>query len=192
MTLDEFERKLVDLIGRPTNLRPFVCDGSPLDCQIFLVGFNPATQMEADFWQFWRVGYNKAAWFQQYLAERAAKPLKPGKKFRHAISPTRRNIEAFVKGAEPAKVLETNIYAAASDDMKGLNPASRGIAPFRFLLETIRPKVIVVHGKPAVEAIRQFNTSATIIAADHHLSRKTSYDTAKALGSRAAKESGGS
>lgn len=189
MTLDEFERRLVDLIGRPTNLRPFVCDGSPLDCEIFLVGFNPATQMEADFWQFWRVGYDKAAWCRGYLAERAAKPLKPGKKFRPAMSPTRRNIEAFVEGAWPAKVLETNIYAAASSDMKSLDPGRRERAPFRFLLETIRPKVVVVHGKPAVEAIRLFDTGATIIAADNHFSRKTSRDTAKALGFRAAQES---
>lgn len=190
MTLDEFERKLVGLIEQPTNLRPFVCDGSPLDCQIFLVGFNPATQMEADFWQFWQGGYNKAAWFREYRAERAAKPLKPGKKLRPAISPTRRNIEAFVEGARPAKVLETNIYAAATDDMKSLDLESREIAPFRFLLETIRPKVVVVHGKPAVEAIRLFNIGATIIASDNHFSRKTSRDTAKGLGSHAAKESG--
>ncbi len=49
MTLYEFELQLSDLIGRPTDLRPFVCEGSPLSCDIFLVGFNPATTMETDF-----------------------------------------------------------------------------------------------------------------------------------------------
>src|SRR5215211_3560107 len=181
MTLDEFERDFAVLIGRPTDLRPFVCDGSPLDCTVFLVGFNPATSMDADFWAFWRrgYGYDKPAWYRQYLAERAARPLKPGKKSRPAVSPTRRNIDAFVEGGGAARVLESNIYAKASDDMKALDLASREIGPFRFLLAAIQPKVIVVHGKPAVEAIAKFNVPARIIAADNHLSRKTSRDRAK-------------
>ena len=64
MSLDEFERQLADLLGRPSRARPFVCEGSPLDCEIFIVGFNPATEM-GDFWQFWRTGYgfDKNAWF---------------------------------------------------------------------------------------------------------------------------------
>ena len=45
MTLDDFERALVALIGRPTGLRSFVCDGSPLKCDVFLVGFHLATTM---------------------------------------------------------------------------------------------------------------------------------------------------
>jgi hypothetical protein len=188
MTLDEFERELAALIGRPTDLRPFVCDGSPLDCTVFLVGFNPATSMDADFWEFWRSdrGYDKLSWFRQYLAERAAKPLTPGKKFRPAISPTRRNIDAFVEGAGAARVLETNVYAKASDDMKSLDLTSRETAPFRFLLATVQPKVIVVHGKLAVEAIDKFDVPSRVIAADNHFSRKTSRDTARALGGRAA------
>jgi len=191
MTLDEFELQLSDLIGRPTDLRPFVCEGSPLNCEIFLVGFNPATTMNADFWEFWRpgYGYDKAAWFQQYVDERMAKPLKPGKTRRLPISPSRRNMECFVEGAAGARVLETNIYAAASDDMKSLDLASREIAPFRFLLDAIRPKVIVVHGKLAGEAIRRFDIPAKVIAADHHFSRKTSKETARGYGATAAKES---
>jgi hypothetical protein len=37
-----------------------------------------------------------------------------------------------------------------------------------------------------VAAIATFDVSAHVIAADHHFSRKTSRDTAKALGARAA------
>jgi len=188
MTLDDFERDFSALIGRPTDLRPFVCAGSPLDCTVFLVGLNPATSLDADFWQFWETnrGYDKARWFRQYLVERAAKPLKPGKKFRPAISPTRRNIDAFVEGAGDAHVLETNIYAKASDDLKSLDLASREIVPFRFLVDAIRPRVIVVHGKAAVGAIAKIKLPARIIAAGHHFSRKTSRETARALGARAA------
>ena len=192
MTLAEFELKLTELIGRPTDLRPFVCEGSPLACEIFLVGFNPATAMKADFWNFWHpgYGYDKAAWFQRYLEERAAKPLKPGRTRRQKISATRRIMDCFVEGAAGARVLETNIFAAASDDMKSLDPASREVAPFRFLLDVVRPKVIVVHGKAAVEAVARLNVSAKVIASDHHFSRKTSKATARAYGALAVKECG--
>ena len=56
VTLDEFEKQLAGVIGRPTDLRPFVCEGSPLDCDVFIVGSNPATKMEGDWWRFWRPG----------------------------------------------------------------------------------------------------------------------------------------
>lgn len=191
MTLNEFERELATLIGRPADLRPFVCEGSPLTCSVFLVGFNPATTMHTDFWEFWRpgYGYDKAAWFKRYLEERAAKPLKPGKTLRQKISATRRNMECFVEGAAGVRVLETNIYATASDDMKSLDLASREIAPFKFLLDTIKPKVIVVHGKPALQAIGKFGMSAKVIEADHHFSRQTSKVAAREYGAKAAKES---
>ena len=191
MMLNEFERGLVALIGRPTDLRPFVCEGSPLTCDVFLVGFNPATMMHTDFWEFWRpgYGYDKQEWFKRYLEERAAKPLKPGKTRRQKVSATRRNIECFVEGAASARVLETNIYALPSDNMKSLDLNSREIAPFTFLLDTIKPKVVVVHGRAALKAIGKFNMSAKVIATDHHLSRKTSKATARDYGARAAKES---
>lgn len=191
MTLDEFERELVALIGRPTDLRPFVCEGSPLTCDVFLVGLNPATMMTTDFWDFWRpeYGYEKAEWFSRYLEERVAKPLKPGRTRQQKVSATRRIMECFVEGAAGVRVLETNIYAKPSENLRNLDLASREIAPFKFLLYAVKPKVIVVHGNPASEAIRKFDISAKVIVADHHFSRKTSKDTARAYGARAAKQS---
>lgn len=50
MTLSEFEQELRSLIGQPTDLRPFVCEGPPLACPVFIVGYNPATEMTADWW----------------------------------------------------------------------------------------------------------------------------------------------
>ena len=55
MKLKQFESELRSLTG-PSALRPFVCDGSPLTCRVFIVGINPATSMTTDFWQFWRAG----------------------------------------------------------------------------------------------------------------------------------------
>jgi hypothetical protein len=89
-------------------MRPFVCEGSPLDCQIFIVGFNPATT-NVSFWDFWRLpyGFDKKAWLPMYESEREEQ----GKKRQ---SSTRKRIERIVEAAWPLKCLETNIHAVPS------------------------------------------------------------------------------
>jgi hypothetical protein len=113
--LQYFECRLIELIGRPTDLRLFVCDGSPLECRAFIVGFNPATASEKDFWTFWdpNTGFKKSEWLQNYIRERRQRPLKPGRTRRNTISSTRRVIDWIVSEASPLKILETNIYTAA-------------------------------------------------------------------------------
>lgn len=41
-----FELQLEALIGRPSTLWPFICDGSPLDCPVFFVGTNATTELD--------------------------------------------------------------------------------------------------------------------------------------------------
>jgi hypothetical protein len=47
---------------------------------------------------------------------------------------------------------------------------------------------LLVHGKPAVEAISKFGVVAKVIEADYHFSRQTSKATARGYGLRAAQE----
>lgn len=49
MDIGKFEADLRDLMGSPFHDRPFMCDGSPLDCQVFIVGINAASSMTEDF-----------------------------------------------------------------------------------------------------------------------------------------------
>jgi hypothetical protein len=183
ITLDAFQARLEAAIGRPATLRPFVCEGSPLDCRVFIVGFNPATALSADFWEFWTPGYgfNKAAWFDAYKAERQSKPLRPGKTRRNAVSPTRRVIEWICEAAAPTPCLETNIYAIPSLDIASLNPGDRDLAIFRFLVETIKPSVIVAHGKDAGREAARFSRRAKILKVPH-FSRGWSEAKARELG----------
>lgn len=185
--LAKFERELRDLIGSASGARPFVCDGSPLDAEIFLVGFNPATQMNADFWSFWRPdwGFDKTAWRETYEKERAARPLKPGKKFRPKISPTRANIEAFVDGAAPTAVLETNIFAIASETKPELAMENRDSRTFRYLVKRINPRVIVTHGVDAQKAVDCLETTARIVRVPH-LSRGWKRSSVRDLGKSTA------
>lgn len=183
MRVSEFEESLAALVGRPTVLRPFVCDGSPLECDIFLVGFNPATTMAGDFWDHWEtgIGFDKAAWFQAYLADRKARPLRPGRKSRPAVSNTRRCLGWIEEGASGSSILETNIFARATATKADLAIEDRHSEPFRFLVETIKPKVIVAHGIDAHIAIANLVTAAKVLNIPH-LSRGWSEERARAFG----------
>jgi len=179
LNLANFEKQLTDLVGRPTETRPFVCDGSPLECQVFLVGYNPATDMSVDFWDFWTDrGFDRTLWYAEYLRERATRPLKPGKTKRQKVSATRRMIYKVIEGSG-IPVLETNLYAHPSVDKKSLKHKDR--RPFEFLLRVIPPKVIITFDGDAKRAIEEIRTSAKVISVPH-LSRKWSYDKALSLG----------
>jgi len=176
-TIEEFEEILSGLVGRPSDLRPFVCEGSPLNCRAFIVGFNPATEMSSGFWDFWRSGYgfDKSAWFAAYLHERQVRPLKPGKKRRPAVSNT------LLQEASPVQVLETNIYSAPTERVDDLASEQRLSEPFRFLLDSVKPDVVVAHGKDAVAYFYSKKLSARIIEVKH-FSRGWSQSSARALG----------
>lgn len=115
--------------------RPFLCEGSPFGCEVFLVGINPATS--TSFWEYWSVetGCDKSGWIKKYLENHGGK-----------FKPTRRRIELFFETASPLKVLETNIFPFPSEREKDLDPIYRDTALFDYLVEEIRPKLILGHG----------------------------------------------
>jgi hypothetical protein len=135
--------------------RPFVCDGSPLECRVFLVGANPATEMSRPFWDFWSDtnGFDKEAWFSQYLADRANAPLKPGKKRRNPISNTRQRLGWIIEEANPVSCLETNVFSEATETLAELGANQRTTHIFEFLVRKLTPILLVPHGKDARECI---------------------------------------
>jgi hypothetical protein len=158
MTLDEFEKQLAHVIGRPTDLRPFVCEGSPLDCDVFIVGYNPATAMEGDWWRFWKpgYGYRKSDWFSEYLAQRGGD-----------VSKTRAKIQEIVHGLPNVRVLEANIDARPSPTKSVYpKPITR---PFDFLLSVCRPKVVIAHSTDAVAHLQAWKPNGTLIECKHFI-----------------------
>jgi hypothetical protein len=197
--LQEFQSDLEKLIGNPTELRPFVCEGSPLECRIFIVGFNPATNLSRSFWSFWQPGYGfqKTEWFKVYKQERRDKPLSIGKTRRNEISNTRRVIEWIITESIPMKCLETNIYSKPTEQARDLGEQERATQPFDFLLRTIRPAVMLLHGQDAVKHIEtKLNTQLKLnslesvkvewgnvaVIAVNHLSRGWSEKRAREIG----------
>lgn len=168
-SLKAFENELAALIGRPTDMRPFVCDGSPLECSVFIVGLNAASNLHVDFWTHWSMekGFDKHQWFECYKENRRKQPLKPGKTRRNEISNTRRVIEWIVEELKPNKVLETNIFTTATEEYADLKQHQRSTETFDFLTEAIAPKLFVVHGKDATEHVSRRQLPGCIIQASH-------------------------
>ena len=222
-----FTKTISDLLARDPSARPFVCDGSPLECVVFIVGTNPATKMERSFKAFWDPdgGFNKSAWLDEYERLREEE----GKRRR---SPSRNIIEKIVGAAPGVGYLETNVFStptANEAELKGL-PAMQSLqdrvdelmrAPrrlstkrdaalgpgnaafFEFLVDLIRPRVMIVHGstacrevskvlnlvsalEPAWEANRAVIHDGLLLIPVPHFSRGWSYDRATALGMRVA------
>lgn len=131
----------------PAGSRPFVCDGSPFECEAFIVGQEVAT-MGLDFWRFWsdERGFDRDAFLAEYRAERQQR----GK--RDSISQTRKVVHYVIESAYPVKCLTTN-----ADDLRVL----------QFLLESIRPKVVLAHGKYAQRAISMLEYQGKVIQSKH-------------------------
>ena len=134
------QSKLRELANIDVNARPFLCEGNPYECDVFLVGINPATS--TGFWDYWNpeVGCDKEGWIDSYLHNHDGK-----------FKPTRKRIELFFDGVKPLKVLETNIFPFPSCREHELSGKSRNTEFFDFLLHEIGPKVVVGHGSSVIK-----------------------------------------
>ena len=158
MSLIEFDVKLKDFLADIENPRPFICNGDPLKCEVFIVGFNAATEMKVQFWDFWSTknGFDKQSWFETYVRERAEKPLKPGKTRRNKVSNTRQRIEWILESLPNLiSCLETNIYMSATTEASELSASLKDASTFNFLLREIQPKLALVHGLDAIKHIEK-------------------------------------
>ncbi len=171
--------------------RPFLCKGSPFGCEIFLVGINPGT--DTPFWPCWSVesGCDKEGWLKAYL------------KTHHRFSSTRERIERLCDAIERhrpcvrCRPLETNIWPYYSRRASDLPKEKRITKVFEFLLERLKPRIVFVHGKPAIKHLEKltlskinrdvftpvcYNGIAFDVWARHHLSFQCSYAEVEELG----------
>lgn len=177
-SLRDFEEDLEARIGRPTKQRPFICNGSPLSCNVFIVGYNPATTMNEEFWDFWRDGYgfDKSGWLKAYHSSR----LDNGKR---AISNTRRVMNWIGESAASANILETNLYWVPSKRKSHLKPIDRDLENFRFLSASLNPQIIILHGIDAHKNWDDSVSSSTVIR-EKHFAIGYSEQRARELGKR--------
>lgn len=191
-----FDKRLRELTNEAPLARPFLCEGLPMGYKVFLVGINPSKT--APFWPHWDVttGCNKQEWLNHYL------DINDGR-----YSPTRKRIEILFKALSPIRCLETNIFTMPTPRATDLAASDRDTGVFDFLLETVRPRVVFVHGKPAVKHLCKLTQTClpygeftTVkfrgvkfdVIAGHHLSWHWSYAQVEALGKSLADRYGAS
>jgi hypothetical protein len=179
-----FDKDLRAMAGTRA-MRPFLCDGSPLGCPVFLVGVNPATDIP--LWPYWSVGQgcDKQGWLQAYLQQNGR------------LRPTRARIERLLRALTPVRALETNIFQHHSPREADLAVEHRTTEVFDFLLERLAPRVVFVYGRSAVAHLQRL-TGARIaqgafasvryrgvafeVLAGHHLAYQWSYAAIDQLG----------
>jgi len=149
MNHSEFKNLLKIKIGENSKDRPFVCDGYPLETELFIIGINPATTMSENFFKFWENDkFDKKSWFEYYRKTRINEY--------YEISPTRRKIETLINDDfKNYNCLETNIYSKASKSISDLNNQNKNTDLLLFLIEAIKPKALFLHGKNPEKFIRQ-------------------------------------
>jgi hypothetical protein len=163
---------------------PFVCDGSPFDCEVFLVGINPAANVP--IWPHWLdgSGMNKAGWLTNYLNTHSK------------FTPTRSRIERLGRALRPTQLLETNIFPHHSPREHDLPHHLKRTDVFDFLLATLKPRILFVHGRSAVAHIKhltgtelergrfvsvRYQDVPVEVISGHHLSYQWSFAKVEAL-----------
>ncbi len=178
------DRELRALAGEG---RPFLCQGSPFGCTVFLVGINPAT--DTPFWPYWSLdrGCDKDGWLQAYRDKHGR------------LRPTRERIERLCNAMSPTRALEANVFHLPSDREADLTEDRRSTVVFDYLLRALQPRVMFVHGRSAIEHLERLThntfkrgefTPAQYLGlrfdviAGHHLSYQWSYAAVEQLGLR--------
>lgn len=141
---------------KKSDVRPFICSGKPTECDIFVLGTNPASTVSwASFWNAENEIFDKTGWIPAYEEERVAEKRAQGRSRVSRQSLTRRRIEILINTlGQNHHVLETNVFSISTRSEKNLMPADRVSEIFEFLLQTIKPKALFVHGSTAASYLR--------------------------------------
>jgi hypothetical protein len=150
-TLRDFEKQVRAIERRdrqrhasrlPEGWRPFLCEGSPLKCTVFLAGINPGRN--TGFWSYWlpSKGCDKSRWLADYR--------KNGKRGR-----TREYIEILWYKLQPYSCLETNLYPIWTNRAADLDRGSKSTEAFDFLLKTIKPRMLFLFGRPVRQHVER-------------------------------------
>ena len=121
------------------NARPFVCDGLPDTCKVIIIGENPATRLNANWWGFWDEdsGFNLQRFLKRY------------KETRRNPGPTRKRFDIFRRNG--LECVETNVYR--NERFNGAGPPHVRICNRTILKMLIHKmpclKGIIAHGNVA-------------------------------------------
>ena len=137
--LREFKAGLDAYLAKDAYARPFVCEGSPLDCRSFIVGLNAATRLSTRFSCYWSdsVGFDRGKFECDY------RKMRP-----QTGRGNRPRIEVIAK--EIAPCLETNLYAIPTSKAVQLTEENRRNPVICYLFRIIKPELVFVHSNEPI------------------------------------------
>lgn len=155
----EFSSALRALVADAPEMRPFLCMGNPLTCNVAVVGINPAAT--TPFWPFWieDIGLDRASWISEYRA------LHNGN-----LSRSRAALERFVPQVN-SRVIELNAHAKQSKRLSDLKGEHRTTGVLEFMLRAVQPSIILCAGTSALKAVRSLSLPwvPTMVEARHFI-----------------------
>lgn len=166
MTLTEFSEQLRAIVPEGEGLRPLLCEGNPLACEVAIIGINPATT--TPFWPYWndQSGMKRAAWIEAYKVQHGG------------FKRSRAALERFIPKIA-GNVVEINAFATQSKRLADLQKQHKTSTLLDFLLGTIRPKVVVYAGAAAFKTASRTSQSlrAVEVQARHFIYWGNEYET---------------
>ncbi len=149
-----FDQKIRGIVPAPCSGRPFVCDGNPEHCGVVVIGDNPATKTDSDWWSYWDAtsGFD----LQRFLSEYRVSRVAAGKRL---LSNTSLRLARLRQAG--LHTVETNAYVNEAFHGHGRNPL---VNPVLSLLMVELPllKAVVVHGKVAQTVISAFRIPQSV------------------------------
>ena len=135
---------LKEVIPSPCFDRPFVCDGFPSASSVIVIGENPGTPLNKNWWSYWNAetGFNYDAFSIHYEKKKG-----PAKGTRRMLNRIRRN---------GVQCIETNVYRNEKPDGAGKGETNTDL--LRLLISNNKKlKAVVAHGVPANEFLDDFS-----------------------------------
>lgn len=139
--------------------RPFVCDGRPEACTVIILGENPATRLDTDWWEFWHddVGFDLKGFEHHYQTSRRATGKRP-------VSNTRLRLNRL--RSQGLRCLEANAFI--NERLNGRGAAAKDTPLMPVLLKNLPLlKAVVAHGVVASKYLRTLTLPQSIET--HHV-----------------------
>jgi uracil-DNA glycosylase len=145
---------LEKVIPSPCNDRPFVCNGLPDASKVMVIGENPATPTNKDWWSYWddKKGFDYDAFLIDYKKNKNEQRKNAGKKELPEVFDGVRNRFYHIR-AKGVECIETNVYRNEKPDGAGKNRKINTALLKTLVVNNKNLKLIIAHGDKAQEGL---------------------------------------
>lgn len=140
MPLQQLRSTLEQHLDKDTPARPFICTGSPLDCDIMMVGYNPSRDVglasfDAEIWDDEK-GFDRERFVEFY--DRAGHEQK-------SIAWNRNHLfqQNFIDEMAGYRIVETYLYSTITAKKSLLTDQQKSTQVFDALVASVKPKIIM-------------------------------------------------